>query len=59
MFPSALFVRLVLIFTWCIQPLVFGVELAGLLEDPTFSMGMICMFVGGAMDLKYFIQNLA
>ena len=35
-----------------------GVELAGLLEDPTFSMGMICRFIRGAMDLTYLVQNL-
>ena len=35
-----------------------GVELAGLLKDPTFSMGMICRFIGGAVDLTYFVQNL-
>ena len=39
-------------------PLMFGVELAGLLENPTFSMGMICRFVGGTMDLTYLVQNL-
>ena len=58
MFPSALLARLVLVFAWCILPLMFGVELAGLLEDPTFSMGMICRFIGGAMDLTYLVQNL-
>ena len=58
MFPGALLARLVLVFAWCILPLVFGVELTGLLEDPTFSMGMICRFIGGAVDLTYFLQNL-
>ena len=58
LFPSALFAGFVIVFAWCIQPLVFGVEFAGLLEDPTFFMGMICMFVGGAVDLSYFVQNL-
>ena len=57
MFPSALLAGLVLVFAWCILPLVFGVEFAGLLEDPTFSMGMICRFIGGAVDLAYFVQN--
>ena len=56
--PSALLARLILIFAWCILPLVFGVELAGLLEDPTFSMGMICRIIRGAMDLTYLVQNL-
>ena len=44
-------------FTWCVEPFVFGVELAGLLEDPTFSVGMISGFTRGAMDLTYLVQN--
>ena len=51
MFPSALLARLILVFAWCILPLVFGVELAGLLEDPTFSVGMISWFIGSAVNL--------
>ena len=58
MFPGALLVRLILVFAWCILPLMFGVALAGLLEDPTLSMGMVCRFIGGAMDLTYLVQNL-
>ena len=57
LFPSALLARLVLVFAWCILPLMFGVELAELLEDPTFSVGMICRFIRGAMDLTYLVQN--
>ena len=57
MFPSVLLARLILVFAWCILPLMFGVELAGLLEDPTFSVGMICRFIGGTMDLTYLVQN--
>ena len=57
MFPSVLFGRLILVFTWCILPLVYGVELAGLLEDPTFSVGMISGFTMGTMDLSYLVQN--
>ena len=57
MFPNALLARLVLVFAWCILPLVFSIELAGLLEDPTFSMGMISGFTRGAMDLTYLVQN--
>ena len=37
-------------------PLVFGVELAGLLEDPTASVGMISWFVGVAVNLAGSIQ---
>jgi len=48
---------LVLVFTWCILPLMYGVELAGLLEDPTFSVGMISRFARGTMDLTYLVQN--
>ena len=36
---------------------MFGVELAGLLEDPTFSVGMISRFTRGTMDLTYLVQN--
>ena len=57
MFPSVLLGRLVLVFTWCILPLMYGVELAGLLEDPTFSVGMISRFTRGTMDLTYLVQN--
>ena len=39
-------------------PLVFGVELAGLLEDPTASVGMISWFIGVAMNLAGPIQYL-
>ena len=57
MFPRVLLGGLVLVFTWCILPLVYGVELAGLLEDPTFSVGMISGFTMGTMDLAYLVQN--
>ena len=57
MFPSVLLERLILVFSWCILPLVYGVEPAGLLEDPTFSVGMISGFTGGAMDPTYLVQN--
>ena len=57
MFPLVLFGRFVLVFTWCILPLVYGVKLAGLLEDPTFSVGMISKFARGTMDLTYLVQN--
>ena len=57
MFPSVSLERLILIFAWCILPLVYGVELTGLLEDPTFSVGMIGWFSRGAMDLTYLFQN--
>ena len=57
MFPRVLIERLVLVFAWCILPLVYGVELAGLLEDPTLFVGMISGFTRGAMDLTYLVQN--
>ena len=57
MFPSVLLERLILVFAWCILPLVYGVELAGLLEDPTIFVGMISGFTRGAMDLTYLVQN--
>ena len=36
---------------------MYGVELAGLLQDPTFFVGMISGFTRGAMDLTYLVQN--
>ena len=49
--------RLILVFAWCILPFVYGVELAGLLEDPTFSVGMISGLARGTMYLTYLVQN--
>ena len=57
MFPSVLLERLILVFAWCILPLVYGVELAELLEDPTFSVGMIGWFARGTMELTYLVQK--
>ena len=57
MFPCVLLGGLVLAFTWCVLPLVYGVELAGLLEDPTFSVGMISRFTRGTTNLTYLVQN--
>ena len=57
MFPRVLLGGLVLVFTWCIFPFVYDVKLAGLLEDPTFSVGMISRFARGTMDLTYLVQN--
>ena len=40
------------------QPLllVFGIQLAGLLEHPAFSVGVIGWLVRGAMDLTRAVQ---
>ena len=54
---GVLLVGCVVILAWCVEPLMFDVELAGLLEDPTFLVGMICRFIEGAMDLTYLVQN--
>ena len=39
-------------------PLVFGIKLAGLFEDPTASVGVSSWFIGGAMNLAGPIQYL-
>ena len=57
MFPGALLVGFVIVLTWCIEPLVFGIEFARLLEDPTFFVGMVCRLPGSAVDLTYFVQD--
>ena len=46
MFPGVLLERLILVFAWCILSLVYGVELAGLLEDSTVSVGMVSSLPG-------------
>ena len=57
LFYGVLLVGCIVIFTWCVEPLVFGVELAGLLKDPTISVGMVCRSPRSAVDLTYFVQN--
>ena len=44
--------------TWQPPLLVFGVELAGLLEDPTASVGMISWLIGVAINLAGPVQYL-
>ena len=39
------------------SPLCTALSFAGLLEDPTFSVGMISRFTRGTMDLTYLVQN--
>ena len=57
MFPGALLLGFFLVFAWCAEPLVFDIELSGLLEDPTASVGMISWFVGVAVNLAESIQH--
>ena len=47
----------VIILAWCVEPLVFGVEFAGLLDDPTISVGMVCRSPESVVDLIYFVQD--
>ena len=57
MFSGALLVGFVIVLTWCVEPLVFGVEFAGLLEDPTISVDMVCRLPGSTVDLSYLVQD--
>ena len=57
MFFGALLVVLVVIFTWCIEPLVFGVQSAGLFEDPTISVGMVSRPPRSTVYLTYLVQD--
>ena len=50
--------RSVVPIAWRPPSLVFGIELAGLLEDPTTFVGMISWFVGVAMNLAGPVQYL-
>ena len=58
MFSDALLVGFVIVLTWCVEPLVFGVKSAGLLEDPTISVGMVCRLPEDNVDLAYPVQDL-
>ena len=49
--PRVRLARFVLVFALRSLPFVFSVEFAGLLEDPTFSVGMISWFIGSVVDL--------
>ena len=57
MFPGALLVGFVIVLTWCVDPLLFGVEFAGLLENPTISMGMVRRLPGSTVYLTYLVQD--
>lgn len=48
----------ILIIVIALRPLllVFGIQLAGLFENPTFFVGMIGWFTGGAVDLTWAIE---
>ena len=49
--PRIWLARFVIVFALRSLPFVYGVELARLLEDPTFSVGMISWLVWVAMNL--------
>ena len=57
MFPGALLVGFVIVLTWCVEPLVFGVEFAGLLENSTISVGMVRRLPGSTVYLTYLVQD--
>ena len=57
MFSGALLVGFVVILAWYVEPLVFGVEFAGLLEDPTVSVGMVSRLPSSTVYLTYPVQD--
>ena len=57
MFSGALLVGFVIVLAWYVEPLVIGVKFAGLLEDPTTSMGVVGRPPGSTVELAYFVQD--
>ena len=57
MFPGALLVGFVVVLTWCVEPLVFGIEFSGLLENPTISVDMVRRLPGSTVYLTYLVQD--
>ena len=49
--PCVRLAKFILVFSLRSLSVVYGVELAGLLEDPTTTLAMVRMFIWGAMDL--------
>ena len=57
MFPGALLLGFVLVFAWCVEPLVFGIESAGLFENPIVSVSMVSGLPGSTVYLTYPVQD--
>ena len=57
MFFGVLLVGYVVILAWCVEPLVFGIEFARLLENPTISVGMVHRLPGSTVYLTYLVQD--
>ena len=57
MFSGALLVGFVIVLTWCVEPLVFGVKSTGLFEDPTVSVGMVSRPPRSTVYLTYLVQD--
>ena len=57
MLSGALLVGFVVVLTWYVKPLVFGIESAGLFENPTVSVGMVSRLPGSTVYLTYPVQD--
>ena len=57
LFPGALLLGFVLVFAWCVEPLVFDIESAGLFENPTVSVGMVSRLPSSTVYLTYPVQD--
>ena len=56
LFPGTLLLGF-LVFAWCVEPLVFGIESAGLFENPTVSVGMVSRLPGSTVYLTYPVED--